>query len=110
MINLDNCPECHSRRTQFLFRLSRFAHRTGLTITLAYYPPYHSNYNPIERCWGILETHWNGSLLDSVEAVLEFMKTMTWKGKAPVVQLVPTVYETGVKLTNEAMDQLETQV
>jgi transposase len=27
-----------------------------------YYPPYHSKYNLIERCWGILEQHWNGTL------------------------------------------------
>ena len=27
-----------------------FAHHTGLTERLAYYPPYHSKYNPIERC------------------------------------------------------------
>jgi transposase len=26
-----------------------------------YYPPYHSKYNLIERCWGILENHWNGT-------------------------------------------------
>ena len=110
VINLDNGPECHSRRTQFLFRMAQFAYRTGLSVPLAYYPPYHSKYNPVERCWGILETHWNGSLLDSVEAVIETAKTMTWKGKAPVVHLVPTLYETGVKLTKEVMDWLETQV
>jgi hypothetical protein len=110
IINLDNGPECHSRRTQFLFRMALFAQQTGLSITLAYYPPYHSKYNPVERCWGILETHWNGSLLDSVEAVMETAKTMTWKGKSPVVHLVTTVYETGVKLTKEAMDRLETHV
>jgi hypothetical protein len=46
VINLDNGPECHSRRTQFLFRMALFAHHTGLKITLAYYPPYHSKYNP----------------------------------------------------------------
>jgi transposase len=28
-------------------------------------PPDHSKYNPIERCWGILENHWNGTLLAS---------------------------------------------
>jgi transposase len=27
-----------------------------------YYPPYHSKYNPIERCWGVLEVYWNGEL------------------------------------------------
>ena len=54
-------------------RLVEFAQRSHLTIRLAYYPPYHSKYNPIERCWGILEQHWNGALLDSVEAVMEVM-------------------------------------
>jgi hypothetical protein len=110
VINLDNGPECHSRRTQFLFRLIQFARRSGLKITLAYYPPYHSKYNPVERCWGVLENHWNGSLLDSVEAVIEYAQSMTWKGKHPWVELVTTVYKTGVKLTKEAMDHLETQV
>jgi hypothetical protein len=35
---------------------------------------------------------------------------MTWKGKPPVVRLVTTLYQTGVKLSKEAMDRLETQV
>ncbi len=38
-------------------------------------PPYHSKYNPIERCWGILENHWNGDVLDSVETVVTFAQT-----------------------------------
>src|SRR5215210_3222263 len=64
VVNLDNGPENHSRRTQFMLRLLEFAQKSGLTLRLAYYPPYHSKYNPVERCWGILENHWNGSLLD----------------------------------------------
>ncbi len=77
VVNVDNGPESHSRRTQFLNRLVQFAHTAGLTVRLAYYPPYHSKYNPIERCWGILEMHWNGSVLESVETVLAFARTMT---------------------------------
>jgi transposase len=69
LINLDNGPENHSRRTQFMQRLVKFVQRYHLTVRLVYYPPYHSKYNAIERCWGILEQHWNGSLLDSVDAV-----------------------------------------
>jgi Rhodopirellula transposase DDE domain len=110
VLNLDNGPECHSRRTQFLFRLVQFALRTGLRVRLAYYPPYHSKYNPIERCWGILEMHWNGALLERVETVIEFARTMRWKGVHPLVDLVTTTYETGVKLSKEAMAVLETQV
>jgi hypothetical protein len=64
VLNLDNGPENHSRRTQFLCRMVQFAHTSGLRVRLAYYPPSHSKYNAIERCWGILEMHWNGALLE----------------------------------------------
>jgi transposase len=33
----------------------------GKSIQLLYYPPYHSKYNPIGQCWGILEQHWKGT-------------------------------------------------
>jgi hypothetical protein len=110
VINLDNGPENHSRRTQCMQRLVDVAHHTGLTGRLAYYPPYHSKYNPIERCWGILENPWNGALLDSIDTVIQFATTMTWKGKGPVVELVTTTYQTGVKLTREAMQMVEAQI
>jgi transposase len=110
VINLDNGPENHSRRTQFLKRVVAFARKYGLVVQLAYYPPYHSKYNPIERCWGILEMHWNGSLLDSIEAVVGFARSMTWKGKHPMVRVVETVYHTGVKLKSKEMKALESEV
>ena len=107
LINQDNGPENHSRRTQFMKRITEFADEFQMTIQLAYYPPYHSKYNPIERLWGVLENHWNGSLLDTVETVLNFAETMTWNGHHPVVQLVEKTYQTGVKLTKKAMAELE---
>ena len=110
LIHLDNGPESHSRRTQFMQRLVEFVQHYHLTIRLAYYPPYHSKYNPIERCWGILEQHWNGALLDTLDAVIKSARTMTWKGKHPAVELVTTIYQTGVKLTKEAMKVVETQL
>jgi len=110
LLTQDNGPENHSRRTQFMARLVEFAHKHHINIRLAYYPPYHSKYNAIERCWGILERHWNGGLLDSVDAVLNYAKTMTWKGKHPAVTLVPGVYKTGVKLTAKAMAAVEARL
>ena len=110
LLNLDNGPECHSRRTQFMARIVEFVEKTGLTVRLAYYPPYHSKYNPVERCWGILENHWNGNLLDSVEAVERFAASMTWKGEHPNVKRVTTLYKTGVTLTKDAMRAIEKKV
>jgi hypothetical protein len=107
LINLDNGPENQSHRTQFMHRLLTFARQSGLVIQLAYYPPYHSKYNPIERCWGILEQHWNGSLLDGLQVALDFIETMTWRGVHPMVTAVTRMYQTGVKLSKEAMAAVE---
>ena len=103
----DNGTENHSHRTQFVARLIAFANATGLTLELAYYPPYHSKYNPIERCWAVLEKHWDGSLLDTVQSVVEFANTMTWRGQHPTVILVTRPYATGVRLTKQAMQTCE---
>lgn len=107
VINADDGTENNSRRTQFIKRLVEFASIQEVTIQLAHYPPYHSKYNPIERVWGVLENHWNGELLDTVDAALGFAKTMTWNGERPVVQLVEDTYETGVSSTREAMKLYE---
>ena len=99
LIDLDNGPEIASSRTQFMKRLVEFSDRSQLALELAYYPPYHSKYNRIERCWGILENHGNGTLLNSIETTLAWARTMTWCGVTPIVHLLDQVYETGVRLT-----------
>jgi Rhodopirellula transposase DDE domain len=109
VINADNGPENSSRRTQFMHRLVVLAQREQITIQLAYYPPYHSKYNPVERTFGWLEQHWRGSLLNSVETVVRFAESLTFKGKHPTVNLVSQAYETGIKLTQAAMADLEKQ-
>jgi transposase len=98
-IELDNGPEISSSRTQFMKRLVAFADRHQVVIELAYLPPYHSKYNPIERCWGILERHWNGALLSCIAVVLLWAATMTWRKKFPLIREVTTIYERGVRLT-----------
>jgi len=110
ILNLDNGPHGQSRRRQLIKRLLDFADDTGLAIHLVYYPPYHSKYNPIERCWGLLEAHWNGTLLNSIHKAIEWTKTMTWKGLNPVVHLLKKVYKTGVTLTDEEMVACEARI
>lgn len=111
LINADNGPESHSRRgarwAQLMHRFVAFADQQQLTLQLAYYLPYHSKYNPVERVWGGLEQHWNGSRLDSIQTVLAFARTFSWQTRKPVVTLVERLYNTGAKLTHKAMTQLE---
>ncbi|MEZ5577296.1 MAG: hypothetical protein R3F44_17400 [Candidatus Competibacteraceae bacterium] len=70
-IKADNGPESNDRRTRFLKRRVEFVDHIGTPIPLLGYPPYHSKYNPIERCWGILEKHWNGAKLVDAQIMLE---------------------------------------
>ena len=106
-IKVDNGPETSGIRTQFLKRIVDFADWTGKSIQLLYFPPYHSKYNPIERCWGILEQHWNGALLRDVETMLAWAKSMTWKGLKPIVNLSQEIYQKGISLTKKEMKEIE---
>ena len=78
VINLDNGPEQQSHRTQFMKRIQDFSNQNHIRIQLAYYPPYHSKYNPIER---------------TLDAVYGYAKSMTWKGIHPIVKIIEKTYE-----------------
>lgn len=110
VINLDNGPSASSHRTQFIKRITEFATKNKIEIRLAYYPPYHSKYNPVERCWGVLENHWNGDILDSVEKTIGLINTMTWKGIKPIVHFFDKSFEKGIKLTKKEMIKFEKKI
>jgi Rhodopirellula transposase. len=109
-IKMDNGPESSGRRTQFLSRMVQLVDMINKPIQLLYYPPYHSKYNPIERCWGILELKWNGTQLTDAETMLEWAKRMTWKGLHPVVELSRQVYQKGIRLGKAAMEAVEARL
>jgi len=110
VIYLDNGPKNSGRRTQFLKRMVQFADWSGLEIRLVYYPPYHSKYNRIERCWSSLEKKWNGVLLNGVGVVLQCARRMTWKGQHPSVRCIDGVYPDGVRLTAKEMRPYEARL
>lgn len=101
MINADNGPENSGVRSQWLKRLVAFSAHEKITIQLAYYPPYHSKYNPIERVFGVLENYWNGDPLRTVQKAIGMATGMTYKGVHPVAELITKLYAKGVKLSNQ---------
>lgn len=110
LINADNGPENSGRRTQWLKRLTELADTHGLAVQLAYYPPYHSKYNPVERLWGVLENHWRGEILGSVEKTLGLARSMTYKKIKPTVRKVTKMYRQGITVAKEAMKTIESRL
>jgi hypothetical protein len=107
VIYLDNGPNNSGMRTQFLKRMVEFADWSGLEIRLVYYPPYHSKYNPVERCWSSLEKKWGGALLNSIQVILGYALRMTWKGQHPTVMRLDGEYPDGVRLSKKQMKPYE---
>ena len=101
-IKLDNGSASRGVRTQFLHRLVQLVETLGKPLHLLYYPPYHSKYNPIERCWGLMALPCNGAQLIDVETRLEWAKRMTWQGWHPVIARSRKVYAKGVSLSKAA--------
>jgi Rhodopirellula transposase DDE domain len=110
VIYLDNGPNNSGKRTQFLKRMIEFADWSGLEIRLIYYPAYHSKYNPIEHCWGILEQKWGGTLLNSLKVILQEARRMTWRGKPPEVKRLHGDYPDGVRLSKKEMKPYEARL
>ena len=110
VIYLDNGPKNSGRRTQFLKRMVQFADWSGLEIRLVYYPPYHSKYNPIERCWSALEKKWNGVLLNCLKVVLQCALRMTWRGRHPMVKRLDGEYPDGVRVAAKEMKDYEARL
>ena len=106
----DHGPANHRRRTQGMQRRVECVPQYPVTMRLASSPPYHRNSHPIERCWGLGENQWNGSLLEAIDTGLQLTAPMTWQGAHPIVARVTTTSQTGVTLTKEAMEAVEAQI
>ena len=110
VIYLDNGPKNSGRRTQFLKRMVEFVDWSGLEVRLVYYPPYHSKYNPIERCWSALEKKWNGVLLTGWKIVLQRALRMRWKGRHPTVKRLAGESADGVRVPAQEMKAIEARL
>jgi len=110
VIYLDNGPNNSGRRTQFLKRMVQFADATGLTVRLVHYPPYHSKYNPVERCWSALQRKWNGALLNCWEVVRDHALRMTWRKMHPTVERLEGDYATSVRVSKRDMKPYEARL
>lgn len=107
IIFLDNGPENSSRRTLWIKCLIDLAKKYNISIELAYYPPYHSKYNPIERYWARLQFSWSGLIINTVDKLIETINKVTWKGIKSKAILVTKEYKKGISIDKEDIKILE---
>jgi DDE family transposase len=87
------------------------ADRLGLTITVCHYPTGASKWNPVEhRLFSEISKTWAGCPLRSFEVALHYINdTRTATGLQVQAHLVSTIYQTGVKVSDEQMATLALQ-
>jgi hypothetical protein len=87
----------------------RLCDRHQLTVAVAHYPPGASKWNPIEhRLFSELSKNWAGRPLESLETILNYVRTTTTKTGLHVrAHLVRRAYRKGIKITKDQMRKLQ---
>ena len=87
----------------------QLCNRHGLTVTVAHYPTGASKWNPIEhRLFSEISKHWAGQPLDSLETILNYIRTTTTAtGLRVRAEQLCKVYPKGIKITDAQMKQLK---
>ena len=100
-----------ARNRAWKYYLQQFSDEVGLEIVVGHYPPGTSKWNKIEhRMFSFISMNWRGEPLASFETVVNMIcATTTKQGLRIQALLDPSVYETGVKITDEQMKQLNLQ-
>ena len=107
IIFLDNGPENSSRRTLWLKCLVDLAKKYNISIELAYYPPYHSKYNMIEKYWARLQLSWNGLIINTVDKLISTINKVTWKEIKTQAYFIEKKYEKGITIEKKEINKLE---
>ncbi len=80
----------------------------NIQVTVAHYPSGASKWNPIEhRLFSEVSKHWAGVVLEHVDVILQYLRTTTTQtGLSVTAHLVETVYDKGIKITDQQMKAL----
>jgi hypothetical protein len=80
----------------------------GITVTVCHYPPGTSKYNPIEhRLFSEVSKNWAGEPLINNETILNYINTTKTKTGLKVKAILDqTVYEKGIKISDDQMKEI----
>ncbi len=100
-----------ARNRAWKYYLQKFSDEAKLEIVVGHYPPGTSKWNKIEhRMFSFISMNWKGEPLVSFETVVNMISaTKTKQGLRIQAVLDKGRYETGVKISNEQMKELNLQ-
>ena len=98
-----------SRAKAWKFYLQDLANKTGLSITIAHYPPGTSKWNKIEhKMFSFISMNWKGKPLENYEAIINLISsTKTKSGLKIKAKLDTKQYQKGVKVSKEEFDKIQ---
>ena len=108
MINCDSGGSNGYKNRLWKSQLQEFATRTGITLTIAHFPPGTSKWNKVEhRLFCYISANWKGKPLDSVETVINLVSnTTTSKGLNVICQKDDNIYPLAQKVSDEVFDAI----
>ena len=100
-----------ARNRAWKYHLQKFSDEAKLEVIVGHYPPGTSKWNKIEhRMFSFISMNWKGEPLVSFETVVKMISaTKTQKGLRVKAVLDRSRYETGVKISEEQMQELNIQ-
>lgn len=104
-----DCGGSNGYRTKlWKVELQKLADELGLEIKVRHFPPGTSKWNKIEhRLFSYISKNWRGKPLETVETVVNLISNTTTKtGLTVSAVLDKNQYETGIKITDEEMSEL----
>ena len=105
MITADSGGSNGYRRRLWKTELQKLADETGMVLHILHFPPNTSKWNKIEhRMFSYISKNWRGRPLVSLEVIVNLIaNTTTTKGLKIKCAIDSTIYETGIKVTDEEM-------
>lgn len=108
LITADSGGSNGNRNRLWKYELQRLADQLDLTIEVCHYPPGTSKWNKIEhRLFCHITRNWGGQPLETHQVVISLVSsTKTSEGLEVHCGLDKTQYQTGIKITDAELDQL----
>ena len=109
LITADGGGSNSSKGRLLKFELQKLSDETGLAIEVLHFPPGTSKWNKIEhRLFSYISKNWRSKPLISYEVIIKLIaSTKTNKGLEVDCELDTKTYETGIKISDKQMKEIE---